>query len=173
MSFTMLPQELLDAVCENLSPPDLARLSHTASFLHLPAQRQLYRHVAISPSRRNLSVVLTMARKPHIAHLVRSFAIDLDSYSTLLSPFYQQLARALSSMTQLTSLHLFVDPSASWILWNLSFSKLIHCACPYTLDSHVSAFLGRTPALLELEVDSIPFRHEQPASTLTPSSVPH
>jgi hypothetical protein len=170
--FSALPHELVDAVCENLPLADLSRLSYTASFVHVAALRHLYRHVYISPSRRNLGVVLTMARKPQIAHLVRSFAIDLDSDFTILRSFYRQLARALSAMTELTSLHLYVDPSATWILRNLSFPRLIHFACPFALDSHVSSFLGRTPALLELEVDSIPFRHERPASVLKPSSVP-
>ncbi|KAF5393897.1 hypothetical protein D9757_000216 [Collybiopsis confluens] len=173
MSFAMLPHELLDAVCDDLPQPDLARLSYTASWLHLPAQRQLYRHVHISSSRHALPVVLTMARKPHIAHFVRSFAIDLDSDATLLGAFYIHLARAVSYMSELTSLRLLVDPSASWILKSLSFPRLIHFACPFALDSHVSAFLGRTPTLLELQVDSIPFRHERPAFALTPSSVPN
>jgi hypothetical protein len=174
MSLTMLPQELLDAVCENLAGADLSRLSYTASFLHVPAQRQLYRHVSISSSRRNLAVLFTLARKPEIAHHVRSFSIDLDSQFTFLRAFYHQLANALANMPALTSLHLFIDPNASWVLQELSYPRLLHFASPFPLDSHVSGFLSRTPALLELEVDSLPFRHERPASAsiLTPPSLP-
>jgi len=173
MSLIMLPLELLDAVCENLPLGALARLSYTSSSVYPAVQRQLYRHVDISPARRNLGIVLTMARKPEIARHVRSFSIDLDSYSTLLRPFYQQLACALSSMSELTSLHLFVDPSASWVLDEMiSCSRLVHFACLFSLDSHVSSFLERTPALLELEVDSMPFRHEGPTSVLTTSAIP-
>ncbi|KAJ3920218.1 hypothetical protein F5877DRAFT_38673 [Lentinula edodes] len=171
MSFTMLPLELIDAVCANLAPTDLARLSYICSSAHQAAQRQLYRHVSISSSRRNLGVVLTIARKPQIAHYVRSFSMELDSYFTLLRPFYQQVSRALASMTELTSLRLFVDPTASWVLQDISLSRLVHFACPFNLDPHVSNFLKNTPALLELEVDSTPCGLGRPASALAPSSV--
>ncbi|KAJ4472264.1 hypothetical protein J3R30DRAFT_3380037 [Lentinula aciculospora] len=173
MSSSMLPLELMDAVCDNLAPADLARLSYTCSSAHQTAQRQLYRHVSISESRRNLSVVLTMAQKPHIAHYVRSFSIELDSHFTLLRRFYLQLSRALSGMAELTSLRLFVDPAASWVLRGISLPRLIYFACPFSLDMYVSDFLQHTSALLELEVDSAPFRHEQPTLVLPLSSVSH
>ncbi|KAJ3856943.1 hypothetical protein EV368DRAFT_61280 [Lentinula lateritia] len=171
MSFTMLPLELIDVVCANLAPTDLARLSYICSSAHQAAQRQLYRHVSISSSRRNLGVVLTIARKPQIAHYVRSFSMEIDSYFTLLRPFYRQVSRALASMTELTSLRLFVDPTASWVLKNISLPRLVHFACPFNLDSHVSNFLKHTHALLELEVDSTPCGLRRPASALAPSSV--
>ncbi|KAJ3880155.1 hypothetical protein F5051DRAFT_502034 [Lentinula edodes] len=171
MSFTMLPLELIDVVCANLAPTDLARLSYICSSAHQAAQRQLYRHVSISSSRRNLGVVLTIARKPRIAHYVRSFSMELDSYFTLLRPFYQQVSHALASMTELTSLRLFVDPTASWVLQDISLPRLVHFACPFNLDPHVSNFLRNTPALLELEVDSTPCGLGRPASALAPSSV--
>lgn len=168
----MLPLELLDAVCQSLPQADLARLSYTSSSVYLAVQRQLYRHVEISSARQNLGVVITMARKAEIAHHVRSFSIDLDSHSTVFRPFYQLLARALAGMTEITSLRLFVDASASWILDELSCSRLLHFACPFSLDSHVSNFLEGTPVLLELEVDSMPFRHEGTPAVLTPYAIP-
>ncbi|KAJ3981529.1 hypothetical protein F5890DRAFT_1535007 [Lentinula detonsa] len=168
----MLPLELMDAICENLAPADLARLSYTCSSAHQAAQRQLYRHVSISSSRRNMSVVLTLARRPQIAHYVRTFSIELDSHSTPFRPFYLQLSCALSGMTELTSLHLSADPTASWILEGIAFPRMVHFACPFPVDSHVSNFLKRTPALLELEVDPTSCRNEPPAPVLASSSVP-
>ncbi|KAJ3762892.1 hypothetical protein EV360DRAFT_34735 [Lentinula raphanica] len=173
MSFTILPLELLDAVCESLSPLDLAHLSYTCTSVHQSAQRQLYRHLSISSSRRNLSVVLTLARKPHLAHYVRSFSIELDIHcSTLLRPFYSQLSRALSGMAELTSLQLSIDSTTSWVLAGIKLPRLVQFACPFPVDSYVSNFLKHTPALLELEVDSTSYWHEPPIAVLAPSSAP-
>ncbi|KAJ3841553.1 hypothetical protein EV361DRAFT_76173 [Lentinula raphanica] len=173
MSFTILPLELLDAVCESLSPLDLAHLSYTCTSVHQSAQRQLYRHLSISSSRRNLSVVLTLARKPHLAHYVRSFSIELDIHcSTLLRPFYSQLSRALSGMAELSSLQLSIDSTASWVLAGIKLPRLVQFACPFPVDSYISNFLKHTPALLELEVDSTSYWHEPPIAVLAPSSAP-
>jgi len=148
-----LPPELQNAVCDHLAPAHLAALSSSCSQFYWVAQRHLYRHVHITPAFRNLSVVLTLAAKPHVARHVRSFSLSLPSQSSVFLSFYNQLARALSHMTELSSLHLFVDPAASWVLQGTQPARLLTFACSFPFDFHVTEFLATAPALLELEVD--------------------
>ncbi|THH18549.1 hypothetical protein EW146_g2435 [Bondarzewia mesenterica] len=170
MSLSALPVELLDAVAQNLSKPQLVALSRTTSFLCPIAQRLLYRQVSISPTAHNLDVVLTLAKRPDLARFVRTFSIALDHRSTVFLPFYRALARALSSMTELTSLDLLVDSGASWVLGrsssNPTYPRLSHFTCSFPFDSLVADFLERTPALEELELDSAPCSSPKPSSPI-------
>ncbi|THV03319.1 hypothetical protein K435DRAFT_775003 [Dendrothele bispora CBS 962.96] len=182
-----LPTELQDAVCDHLAPSHLAALSRSCSQFYAVAQRHLYRHVHITPAFHNLSVVLTLATKPHIARHVRSFSLSLASQSSVFQAYYRHLASALSHMTELSFLHLFVDPSASWVLQRSRATHLLTFACSFPFDSHVSAFLATAPGLLELEVgpSSSPsshnddggahhHQHHSPTSIdVSPSLIPH
>ncbi|RDB23304.1 hypothetical protein Hypma_009579 [Hypsizygus marmoreus] len=155
--FHHLPIELLDGICQLVQPTDLVALARTSSAIYPVAQRLLYRHLAISPASHNLGVVVTLARKPELAQHVRTFALRLDCLTGFTS-FYRLLAVALSNMTGLTSLDLFVDPSTSWVLQNThrsTYPRLLHFGCSFPLDSHVAHFLNKTQALLELELDEI------------------
>lgn len=152
MSLRQLPIELLDAICQQALPADLVSLSSTASSILPVAQRLLYRHISVS---QHLGVVATLAKKPELAHHVRTFALTLLDCSTVFDAFYRLLAVALFSMTELTSLDLFVDSGASWILTatpHLTFPRLVHFSCSFPLDSHLASFLSTTEALLELEI---------------------
>ncbi|TFK43162.1 hypothetical protein BDQ12DRAFT_709004 [Crucibulum laeve] len=175
MSFSQLPVELLDAFCFYLSPADLASLCRTSSVLYPVAQRLLYREVSIDFIAQNLSVVVTLAKKPRIASYVRKLAIRLSPFSTLFSSFYSHLRTALSSMHELTSLDLFADASASWVLRtpeDTTYPRLTHFASSFAFDEHVVHFLQKAGALLDLEVDSLPSLDSRTLPSLSAVSLP-
>jgi len=177
MSLHQLPVELLDDIFQRLHPSDLVALSRTNSSIHPVALRLLYRHLSISSESPfcNVGVLIALTNEPELARHVRSFAIRLDSCSTLLNSFYRHLATALSNMTELITLDIFVDPSASWVLQashNSLFPRLQHLACSFPLDSHVIKFLAKTDALLDLEVDAIATPHSMPNLILPMASLP-
>lgn len=173
-----LPVELLDGICQYVFPSDLVALSRTSAIFYPVAQRCLYRHLSISSISRNSAVVITLARKPQIAQFVRTFAIRLDPFSFPFQSFYRHLSTALSSMHELTSLDVFIDSNASWVLGgepNTNYTRLQHFACSFPFDSHVAQFLSTTPALLELELDSIPtvsLLPSPPTPSVPPTSLP-
>ncbi|KAF8803869.1 hypothetical protein BYT27DRAFT_7171315 [Phlegmacium glaucopus] len=159
MSLQILPVELVDHVAHYLPTTDLVALSTTNSYLYPVAQRWLYRQITINYSSNNLAVVFTLASKPRLACHVRTFAIRLGSFSVLLSSFYRLLQTALSNMSELVSLDIFLDHAASWIMRtrdDATYNRLEHFASSFHLDHHVTHFLQKTNALLELEVDSLP-----------------
>ena len=158
MSFQILPAEVVDHVVHHLQTTDLVVLSTVNSYLYPVAQRWLYRQISINYSSNNLLVVFTLAQKPRLASHVRTFAIRLGSYSVL-SSFYRLLRTALSNMSQLTSLDIFLDHAASWIMHtrdDSTYHRLEHFASSFHFDHHIVHFLHKTSALLELEVDSLP-----------------
>ncbi|KAG6880067.1 hypothetical protein C0992_006879 [Termitomyces sp. T32_za158] len=156
MAFAQLPVELLDAICQHAQPADLAVLSRTCSSFQLVAQRHLYRRLSISTASHNLQAVVTLAKKPELASIVREFSLRAESATTF-KPFLQLVGIVLSRMTELVSLDLFVAPDASWILSGMrcSYPRLLHFSSSFSFDGHVAEFLSRTDALLELEVDGI------------------
>ncbi|KAF8164980.1 hypothetical protein B0H34DRAFT_670936 [Crassisporium funariophilum] len=167
MSLQLLPVELIDAISHHLHRPDLLALSSTNSRFYHVAQRLLYRHISIDVTSRNLGVVLTLAQKPHIARHVRTFAIRLNPFS-LLKSFYCRLGTALSNMSELTSLDIFVDQAASWVMRtrdDATYRRLQHFASSFHLDHNVAHFLNKTDALSELEIDSLApsFTHTIPS----------
>ena len=157
MSFQILSAELIDHVAHYLHPIDLVALSTINSYLYPIAQHWLYRQITINYSSNNLLVVFTLAQKPHLARYVRTFSIRLGSY-LVLSPFYRFLSTALSNMSQLTSLDIFLDHAASWVMHtqdDSTYHRLEHFASSFHIDHHLVHFLQKTNALLDLEVDSM------------------
>ncbi|KDR83355.1 hypothetical protein GALMADRAFT_219188 [Galerina marginata CBS 339.88] len=155
MSVYNLPPELLDNICLHLRPGDHRALATASSRFYHVAQRHLYRHIYLDP--RNVACVLTLAKNPHIARHVRTFAIRLGAFSTLLNAFYRTFATALSNMSELTALDISVDQAASWVLRtrdDSTYLRLRRFASSFHLDDNVAHFLNKTEALLELEVDS-------------------
>ncbi|KAG6812648.1 hypothetical protein H0H92_001598 [Tricholoma furcatifolium] len=173
MAFTHLPAELIDAICQQACPPDLAALSRTNSFILPIAQRRLYRHLSIAFSSHNLQAVLTLADKPDLAQHVRTFSLRVDS-SSIFKSFLRLVATALSRMTELVQLELFIDPSASWILSNtrLTYPHLLRFSSSFSFDQHVAEFLTKTEALLELEVDGTSSALDFPVPVLSTRSIP-
>jgi len=156
-SLSTLPAELINILCDNLSPADLAAVAATDVRLHRIAQRPLYRHLVLD--NRNLTCVFTLARRPNIATHVRSFSIRISPFSCLLRSFYRLLATALSNMTEITSLHVSIDQAASWIMStrdDASYHRLSHFSSTFHLDDNLVHFLNKADALLELELDHRP-----------------
>ena len=101
-------------------------------------------------------VLSTLAQKPHLVCYVRTFSIRLSS---VLSPFDHFLRTALSNMSQLTSLDIFLDHAASWVMHtqdNSTYHRLEHFASSFHINHHLVHFLQKTNALLDLEVNSLP-----------------
>ncbi|KAG6820444.1 hypothetical protein H0H93_000440 [Arthromyces matolae] len=170
MLFVNLPLELLDAICEQAFPADLAALAALHSALYNVARSRLYRHLSISTASHNLQAVVTLANSPELAQHVRTFSLRIEC-SAIFRSFLRLVRAALSRMTELIHLDLFIDSSASWILSNSSshYPRLIHFSSSFQLDHHVAEFLTKTEALLELEVDA----SDHPAvPILPPRSIP-
>lgn len=177
MSLPALPVELIDNILQNVSTTDLVALSRTCTSLGPVAQRLLYRNIAVSPWSRNISVVAILAKRPDLAHYVRSFSVSAASTASPLFPaFYRLLATALSGMTEVTSLNLTVDSSTSWILGkatqHVNFHRLQQFTCSFPFDFHVANFLEKTPALLELEVDSMPYEPCSSIPSISATTIP-
>jgi hypothetical protein len=179
MSLPTLPVELVDSIFKNVAAPDLVALSSTCSSLCPVAQRLLYRHITISAWSHNINAVPTLAKRPDLALFVRSFTITTAAMSPLFPAFYHLLATAMSGMTELTSLNILVDSSVSWVLekagQNVTYHRLRQLTCAFPFDSNVARFLAKAPALLELEVDSIPYEPSTsiPIPSLSPTTIPH
>lgn len=173
MSLQALPLELVLAVALHLPSNALPALALTCSTLSDIAQRVLYRHLSASTRSRNLALVALLAKKPHIARHVRSFYIALDSAAPIFSRFYASLANALHNMSELYSLHLLIDSSATWVLRDHPpYPNLVHFTSTFALDHNLVHFLQLTPSLRELELDSIPTIPHPPSPSLPNSSIP-
>ncbi|KAI0334719.1 hypothetical protein GY45DRAFT_1037347 [Cubamyces sp. BRFM 1775] len=173
MALAILPVELLDAVLAPLTPHPsaLAAAALSCSALNPSATRLLYRHLSLSAYARNLSVVNLLAVRPDLAGLVRTFSVHLDDAEPAVLPTYSDLQRALALMTNLTSLALYVDASASWILSPPQgkksqkgdilhpgppfYPRLEHLTCNFPLDAHLATFLGQVPSLISLQLASL------------------
>jgi hypothetical protein len=178
MTLPTLPVELVDHIIQNVLPADLVALCRTSSSLGPVAQRLLYRRISISFWSRNINVVATLAKRPDLAHCVRSFSITTLAFPPLFPAFYRLLATALSGMTEVTSLNLLIDSSASWVLKhaterNGTYYRLQQFTCAFSLDHIVAEFLDNTPALLQLEVDSVPSLPPSPILSLPSTAIPH
>lgn len=170
-----LPVELLDAVlaplARNHAALAAAALSSTA--LNPSATRLLYRHLSLSAYARNLDLVHLLATRPDLAILVRTLSVHLDDTEPPVEPTYSSLRHALSLMTNLQSLALYVDASTSWILTPPQgesgqkssefpnpgpafYPRLEHLTCNFPLDPHLASFLGQVPSLISLTLSSVP-----------------
>ena len=166
------PPELLDSICSHLPTTDLVAVAGTNPTLNAVAQRTLYRHISITPAANNLSVLDTLAALPHTATHVRTFSLALHNEQP--HTFYTQLAKALGHMTELTSLTLFLDAEASWVLNSEArYLNLASFASSFPLDSNLADFLSRTPAIVELQVGSALSTNDQSEINLPPTSIPN
>jgi len=174
MSLQTLPAELIDHVAQCLHAKDLVSLSKINSYLYpvQVAQRWLYCQITIDYCSNNILVVFTLAQRPHLTRYVRNFSIRLGPYSVL-SSFYRLLRTALSNMSKLTSLDMFLNHATSWVMHtrdDSTYHCLEHFASSFHIDHHLVHFLQKTNALLELEVDSLPPTHVIPR--LGPNALP-
>jgi hypothetical protein len=147
MPFASLPYELVFHIAAYLSNLDLLSLATTNIFLAHIAQHLLYRDLHLSSYSHNLSLVITLAKKPHIAAHVRSFALHIEPSAILFRSFYDALRTALSNMSELTSLQLFLDPPRSSALRSVdAFSDLLNVS-GYLAHDHYLAFCLAKPQL--------------------------
>lgn len=160
MSLVDLPVELLDVIFEPLTSTTLAALARTNEHLNPSASRLLYRHLALSSHDCNLAAVSTLASRPHLASLVRTFAITVgEGAEGVEAEYYVQLSQAVRGMKDLTSLEVHIDASLSWVLLKGSpanelspYPRLEHFACSFGLDANISLFLVNAPSLLSLQL---------------------
>ena len=178
MSFPRLPIELFDIISSHLCPSDLASLCRTHSLFYPIVQRILYRDLVLSSAHHNLSVVVTLSNKPSIARVVRTLSITVHSSAHVLRPFYSALRDALSTMSELTSLHLSLDTNVdpSWVLTprthHVTYPRLLRFTSSFSFDAHVTGFLERTPALERLELDTAPVSGTAPLPLLSHAAIP-
>lgn len=178
MALARLPIELLNHICSHLCPSDLVALCRTSSLLCPIAQCILYRHLDLSSANHNLSVVVTLSNKPCIARVVRTLSITVGPTVHLFRLFYIALSDALSAMSGLTSLHISLDAhlNSSWVLTPrtrpIIYPHLTTFTSSFPFDAHVTGFLGRTPALERLELDTAPVSGTAVLPQLSHSAIP-
>lgn len=171
MAQSTFPPELLDSICCLLPTPDLLAVASANFSLNAVAQRSLYRNISITPATHNLSVLNTLATRPHIAAHVRTFSITIHNEQP--HPFHNTLAKALEQMTELTSLSLSLDEDSSWVLNSEAhYHNLSSFTSSFSLDSNLVRFLGRTPAIVELQVGPVPPSNDRSEIGLPSTSIP-
>ncbi|KZS98001.1 hypothetical protein SISNIDRAFT_449618 [Sistotremastrum niveocremeum HHB9708] len=174
MSLVCLPSEILDAALCNLQPPDLVAVASAHSRLAPFAQRLLYRELNLQSSSVALRVLRTLARSPYIARFVRVFHLRLPPAhdALLLAPFHRLLATALSSMTALQHLSLYINPEASSCILQrcstVTYPHLRSFVSNFTWSDQLVRFLEGTPDLVELGVGAHCHRASAPRPSLTP-----
>ena len=172
MASSTFPPELLDSICCLLPTSDLIAVARANYTLNAVAQRSLYKHISITPASHNLSVLDTLAAHPHTASHVRSFSVSMHTQQH--HAFYNLLAKALEQMTELSSLTLFLDADASWVLNSEAhYLNLTSFASSFPLDSSLVGFLSRTPAILDLQVGAVLPSNDQSEVDLPPTSIPN
>jgi len=172
MAQSTFPPELLDSICCHLPTPDLLSVASANYTLNAVAQRTLYRNISITPAANNLSVLNTLAARPHTATHVRTFSITVHHEQP--HSFYSLLAKALERMTELTSLTLFLDPDATQVLnSDARYLNLTSFASTFPFDPNLVDFLGRTPAIIDLQVGSALPSSDQSEISLPPTSIPN
>jgi len=166
------PPELLDSICSHLPTPDLLAVARANYTLNAVAQRSLYRNISITPAANNLSVLSTLAARPHTAAHLRTFSITVHHEQP--HTFYTLLAKALEQMTELVSLRLTLDADASWVLNSEArYLNLTSFASSFPLDSNLVDFLSRTPAVVDLQVGSALPTNDQSEIKFPPASIPN
>ena len=174
MALLALPVELIDACLSplTLNHRALAAVARTSRLLNTCATRILYRHLSLSAYAKNLPLISLLSNHPHLAAHVRTFSVYLDDADPAVVPTYSDLQRALGLMTNLMSLALYVDASASWILsppqgensqksdgipssGPAFYPRLEHLTCNFPFDAHLASFLAQTPSLISLTLSSI------------------
>ena len=172
MAPSTFPPELLDAICCLLPTPDLLSAARANYTLNAVAQRTLYRSISVTPATNNLSVLATLAARPHTAAHVRTFSITVHHEQP--HTFYALLAKALEQMSELTSLTLFLDPDASWVLnSDARYLSLTSFASSFPFDPCLVDFLSRTPAVIDLQVGSALPSSDQSEINLPLTSIPN
>ncbi|KAM6503043.1 hypothetical protein JOM56_003020 [Amanita muscaria] len=173
MPFSSLPHELVAHIIRYVSKHHLAVLATTNHLFAFLAQQLLYRDIYLNSSSHSpsLALIVTLAKKTSIAVHVRTFAIQINPSSVLFKSFYNAFRTALSNMTELTSLRLFVDSkfsSAPRPVNPSTFSNLLNVSTSLAFyNLNVALCLAETKTLFEVDFDSLmDVRPDLPAGSL-------
>ncbi|EKM76262.1 hypothetical protein AGABI1DRAFT_108830 [Agaricus bisporus var. burnettii JB137-S8] len=165
--FPVLPLEILDYICQQLTFSDLTIVVQANSTLNLVGTRRLYHSIgADMDSTRMLQCMISLDRNPELPLLVKSFEVNLIK-EFLTKSFYLLLERTLRKMVNLTALVIELPKrhSPTWILpitpsssstplpariFRLrSLTTSMHCKPP------LARFLDSQPEITELTLRGI------------------
>ncbi|THH11540.1 hypothetical protein EW145_g593 [Phellinidium pouzarii] len=157
MALDNLPLDILDALCQFVHNNDLLALSRSSSAFCPPAQRYIYRRLALFNFTDAVRCLRTLRKRRHLARHVRVLTLRLDPNALVLRSFVDLLAAVLSEMPNLTSLDIVIPPSASRAFFAAEmrgtvYKRLSHFSCNLPLDDVMSSFLQRLPAATELQL---------------------
>lgn len=72
MNLLTLPAEILQLILGLCDPAGLRALSLTSTYVHLDANRYLYKHISVSRCKNPIALIKTALEKPQLASLVKS-----------------------------------------------------------------------------------------------------
>ncbi|CAE6427536.1 hypothetical protein ACGC1H_001203 [Rhizoctonia solani] len=167
---SVLPIELIALVAQYADMRTQGRLSAVSRDVYSICIRTLYQSIPEMSVSRTTQCLLTLSKKPELAHLVRCFTFLLTPSPLFFQTFLTIFSRALSNMNNLHSLMLDVD-----VLITMDPSKHISCQLTYfyccipTQGSFpVSQFLASQPTIQELHI----ICHLDDISSLGPEALP-
>jgi hypothetical protein len=185
MQLDALPYDVLHTLCQYVDDNDLRALALSSALLLPFAQQRIYNQISIESPPQAIRCLSTLKRRPYLARHVRRFSLRLDPQLSLLKPFADALAHALSNMYNLTDLDVVVPQSASCAFFPppvsstatrsqvpTIYTRLVRFSTNLPFDSALSSFLGRTPSVSELQIGeydvpsvspSVPADHASPA----------
>ncbi|KAJ7765619.1 hypothetical protein B0H16DRAFT_1717535 [Mycena metata] len=107
---SQLPQELIDAIIEDVPESSLKACSLTATAFVISSQRRLFRWMSLSniPSYERTAILLAVS--PHLAKYFRFLAADIK----LIPPEYLLLKLILAQLTELERLSIVGDVMFRW-----------------------------------------------------------
>ncbi|KDN34670.1 hypothetical protein RSAG8_12260, partial [Rhizoctonia solani AG-8 WAC10335] len=104
-----LPTELIDLVTQYATTDTRARMTSVSRGVYFISVRALYASIPGMSVARTARCLLTLSKKPDLAHLVHSFSFHLSSSRHFLQAFLILLSRALRNMNNLRVLLLQAD----------------------------------------------------------------
>ncbi|CAE6348099.1 unnamed protein product [Rhizoctonia solani] len=147
-----LPTEILDFVIKYTTTDTRTRLMTLSRRVYSISVRSLYESIPDMNIIRTTQCLLTLSKKPDLAHLVHSFSANLPLYPDLLQAFLALLSDAFGNMTNLRTLSLEIDVPMTINPLNQIACRLtrLSCVIPPEGSYPLSQFLSSQPAIEEL-----------------------
>ncbi|EGO00262.1 hypothetical protein SERLA73DRAFT_160207, partial [Serpula lacrymans var. lacrymans S7.3] len=118
-----LPVEILHQILYTSDIATLTTLSTVNRTFQAVSEQVLYRNIKILPTQKTIRCLQTLAARPSLAGLIRSYEIDdITKEGDALPAFYKLLSRALHNMTRLTDLTILIEGRHSDILFGCPFN---------------------------------------------------
>ncbi|PPQ64965.1 hypothetical protein CVT24_008153 [Panaeolus cyanescens] len=152
---TRLPFEILEAFIELSGVSTQLSLARVSRLFHSLTLRSLYCDISLHSPHVVVSCCRTLISRPGAAALVRSFLISYSLYSakTPFASYYSLIRKALSSLSEVTTIRLLVhDPQYTTFLNHCTYPSLRHFECYLTLSDDLVYFLNRHPKITYLQV---------------------